>query len=230
MKKLFFLILMSNRIVSFAQSTPAESSVTPTGGCEGVDYLGIYSINTLDGNPVFALFNNIKYSAKIVLSPAMNTCEGNLSVSLMQSNKLIQVLAQQRAITGVFTTVQFPPLNVAPGRYDLVMTYDAYMLRSATTAISVIDITAVSNVSSESSISIFPIPANDVLTIYGANFEEPINEVRLTDMTGRQVKSEHSTHGNSALNIFVGDLPTGIYMLQLQTKTEILNKTITIRH
>ncbi len=229
MKKLFLLLMVFSRNASFAQVAPANLPVTPTGGCEGVDYLGIYSINTLDGTPVFALFNNVKYSAKIVLSPAMNTCEGNLTVSLMQSNKLIQILAQQRAITGVFATVQFPPLNVEPGRYDLVTTYDAYMLRSATTAISVIDITAVSNVSSES-ISIFPIPANDVLTIDGANFKESINEIRMTDMTGRQVKSAHSVHGNTTLTILVTDLPAGIYLLQLQTKTEILNKTITIRH
>jgi|GEM_PF-3796452 len=228
MKKLFFLPIVFSWNASSAQVAPANLPVTPTGGCIGGYSIDINSI-VENWTPVFTLINGHKYSLNISLIAAMEDCNGSLQVVLKNKTTSWDIGRLSYVIKGNFT-IPLDSFSVPTGIYDLTVAFQIRYPTSTTTKVSVIETTDIDHVTDANGISIFPIPANDVLTIDGANFEEPINEVRLTDMTGRQVKSEHSAHGNSALNISVGDLPTGIYILQFQTKTEILNKTITIRH
>ncbi len=73
----------------------------------------------------------------------------------------------------------------------------------------------VSDLDVSTSVTVFPNPVNDVLEYTS---DQPVDGYRLLDMTGRVVRNkiaESHTKGN----ITVGELPSGVYLLQLHNGT-----------
>lgn len=73
-------------------------------------------------------------------------------------------------------------------------------------------------------LSTYPNPTADWITINYALLDGGPIAIRLTDLQGRQVSQifEHTLpKGNYVLRFNLGDLPTGVYLVQFQTKKEV---------
>ncbi len=78
------------------------------------------------------------------------------------------------------------------------------------------------------SIQIFPTPANVVLNIDLTKSKEKIEQIKVMDMNGREMKIMYSAIGNTIITMPVNNLPAGMYMLQLQTGNGVLNEKIVV--
>jgi hypothetical protein len=67
------------------------------------------------------------------------------------------------------------------------------------------------------SVSVFPNPTSDFIQINSVN--RTIERVRIYDINGKLVYQEQNNNGAS-LFIYVGDLPVGIYSVELLSKNE----------
>jgi hypothetical protein len=80
-------------------------------------------------------------------------------------------------------------------------------------------------------INVYPNPAADELYITYTLFTSQPVAIRLTDITGKCVRSisvDNTTTGSNKANISVAALPQGIYFLQLQLDGNVVNKKISV--
>lgn len=75
-------------------------------------------------------------------------------------------------------------------------------------------------------IMVYPVPARSTLHVSTGN--EPLDEVVLTDMTGRQVLRVHNDRHNNETTIDVAHLPQGIYLLRVQSGARTLLTKVNI--
>jgi hypothetical protein len=73
----------------------------------------------------------------------------------------------------------------------------------------------------QNEISVYPNPANDQLHIEA----EGINDIALMDMYGRQVRS-----CNNCNTLSVQELPSGFYMLRINTEQGIITRKVIVNH
>ncbi len=66
-------------------------------------------------------------------------------------------------------------------------------------------------------ISIYPNPTSQHLHIETTNQQQAIQEVEFTDVTGKLVRQLPDLETNSQ-SVFVGDLPSGIYLIRVSSK------------
>lgn len=76
-------------------------------------------------------------------------------------------------------------------------------------------------VESRQSWKVFPNPANDHLTIAGANADMPLTGIRLTDLLGRTVTERFEKQGGGMYSLEIPDVPAGTYFLHLETKNGV---------
>jgi PKD repeat protein len=79
----------------------------------------------------------------------------------------------------------------------------------------------------EESLTIFPVPADDLINFVFTDASIKVNAVFLFDMTGRQVK-EYPMDGNSFGDVNVSALPEGFYFLRFDTSAGFVNKMIVV--
>ena len=80
-----------------------------------------------------------------------------------------------------------------------------------------------------SSIIVYPNPANDFLNIRIDQAMNAAVDIQIVDMSGRLVYQETSVKlGYSNYQIMLNELPTGAYVLRLQTDEELVTKQINI--
>jgi hypothetical protein len=93
----------------------------------------------------------------------------------------------------------------------------------------VLSTTGISNQSNaENEIKIYPNPVNDIMHIDAIGFQGNINQVSVTDMAGKELIVERGNSSSGAVAISVNNLPSGLYMVQIQTDKGILTRKITI--
>lgn len=79
------------------------------------------------------------------------------------------------------------------------------------------------------SISVFPNPANNVLTVTASGLEGNGGSVRIVDVLGKQVYSEE--FGGSSKKIDVSDFKNGVYLLTVSEKgAAVQTRRIVVRH
>lgn len=193
MRKLsLILLLLINYSVSYSQTLP-RPQIVPTGGCAQDYDMSINNI-TQNGSTVFVMVNKQKYSLSVTVIPANTDCPGELAAVL--TNKVAaRTIGLFSPVTNGTYIMPLDTFTLPVGVYDLTVTFRSYTSPKVVTKVSIVATTGVGEINHDNGISIFPIPANDMLTIDGANFKESINEIRMTDMAGRQVKSAHSVYG-----------------------------------
>ncbi|HET7734129.1 MAG TPA: LamG-like jellyroll fold domain-containing protein, partial [Paludibacter sp.] len=88
----------------------------------------------------------------------------------------------------------------------------------------------VSGVDYNKDLSVWPVPANDIIHVnYAAETNTGLSTVSVFNMDGRLVISKEINNANdSELN--VSGLPSGIYMLKLTNREETLTRKILIKH
>ncbi|MBU1011167.1 MAG: T9SS type A sorting domain-containing protein [Bacteroidetes bacterium] len=77
-------------------------------------------------------------------------------------------------------------------------------------------------------LSVSPVPASDWITISLKRNSNPINLLKMYNTTGALVKSMRME--NQAFNLSVGDLPDGVYILEIMSENGWSNRKIVIRH
>ncbi|MDC7998173.1 M14 family zinc carboxypeptidase [Gilvibacter sediminis] len=78
---------------------------------------------------------------------------------------------------------------------------------------------------SENTVLLYPNPASDSFTIQNTS-NQMINEVTIYDIQGRVVFNT-DMNGQSEQNIFVGQLPSGVYMVRMQSdNTDVIKRLI----
>lgn len=88
----------------------------------------------------------------------------------------------------------------------------------------------ITNVPLEAKIDVYPVPATDKLNITIANSNGKTYSLMLTDMSGHKVKLQESPAYNNVLSLPVADLPTGNYILSIQTGNSSAVKQVAIVH
>ena len=77
-------------------------------------------------------------------------------------------------------------------------------------------------------VSVFPNPARDVLTVDLRTLGVPVSAVRLLTLTGQLVSETTRVVPAVPLALPVGQLPTGLYLVQLETGQGLITKKITV--
>jgi len=79
-------------------------------------------------------------------------------------------------------------------------------------------------VNDKTTLSVFPNPVNDMVTIAGNN----INKVEITNVNGKIIK-QLEAFGN-IIRIDLSEQPKGVYFVKIETKTEVISKKIVIEN
>ncbi len=104
-------------------------------------------------------------------------------------------------------------------RYDL---QNCYSLKISTTAVQSTRAAIEEEVSSTSLLEVYPNPVSDILYIKTGG--APIKRVMVTNISGKVVLRENH-NGNSA-EIYLRDLPVGVYIVTVETEKGIISKRI----
>lgn len=78
-------------------------------------------------------------------------------------------------------------------------------------------------------ISVFPSPASDKLSVHW-EFSEPVERLALVDMEGRLMLEQSTAESATDALLDVQKLPSGMYVLQLQTASGLVSKKVEISH
>lgn len=75
--------------------------------------------------------------------------------------------------------------------------------------------------------TVFPNPAQDAITVHGLTAKEVVS-MEIFDVTGKSCKVFEPTDRLSGMALNVRDLPSGLYILKVETEDAIWNKKITV--
>ena len=75
---------------------------------------------------------------------------------------------------------------------------------------------------SMSSISLYPNPCEDILTLEFASNANETTNVCILDLTGRVIWGANNNEANSILNIDVSSFKSGVYLLQISDENSIM--------
>jgi len=79
-----------------------------------------------------------------------------------------------------------------------------------------------------SSLDVYPVPANDMITITSGNSATPLQLIELLDMSGKIVAAEHTS--KSIVTLSTDQYASGIYVLRIQSAGEVSTRRIQIAH
>ncbi|MCW3121738.1 MAG: C-terminal target protein [Flavipsychrobacter sp.] len=227
MKRLFTLLLSIYCYSVFAQSPSSTGHITPAGGC----IYDIFVNKVTEGySPVFTLISNRSYFVNLSVQGAFRACTGDIQVTL--SNNAAGITNYLYNVSDGTYDISLSTVAVPPGIYDLAATFylNSEVAAGYSTKISVIDITAVQQIDNTNSISIFPNPATDLLTINYTDAASPIEAIRMTDMSGRQVKMLQPVTTFGISQISLSDLPSGMYIMQLHSTDDVFYRKVVVNH
>ena len=218
-------IYMVNQTLSYA--TPSDT----IGG------IGVYEINA--GTTFLDTFQYNFGSGYFVNGTAMflNINE-NIAVYDLYAQNFADITRIAKPSTMSFTSVQFDNVNniiyaaatdywsaSAGYTYDLSgNAIDTFDLGISVESIA-IDYRTTVNINeniSENSISIYPNPANDFVTVTSLKFQ--VSSCFIVDVYGKTIKQFEVL--NSEFRINLEDLPSGIYFLRLSTENGIITKKL----
>ena len=108
------------------------------------------------------------------------------------------------------------------GKVDLIIT--GYINASYETGSAIFRNTTITTISEiNKDITIYPIPANDFLTINSSNL---INKIEIIDISGKVILSQNTNSENVRLN--TQNLTNGVYFIKIQTTDKIITEKIII--
>ena len=189
--------------------------------------LFLVAYSTPTGNPV----GNYNYS--LAAAPGIQIPESTFSRIGISYNKTTgQITIKGPGIAAAGITLQSSSTGTDPAEIDFVSfsgnttaipnTTDATMVMDnlvvrATATDTLLD---VKNVTSEASFSVYPNPANDIVTI---TTSDNLQSIELFDVNGRTVSF---TEGSSQIN--VSELSSGIYLMKVNTDKGSATKKIVV--
>lgn len=88
---------------------------------------------------------------------------------------------------------------------------------------------SVNNNSTANTIHVFPVPANDQLSVTGLNSPNGIARVTITDVSGRLVLQEARNIVNGNITLDIASLPSGTYLLQSESDSLIHTEKFTVQ-
>jgi hypothetical protein len=97
--------------------------------------------------------------------------------------------------------------------------FDPYILHCLTTSVE--------DKTNEEPVHIFPVPAQNEVNIQ-LNMNA-VAEVRIINLVGVEVFRQNvEVSGSFTLPVFIGDLPGGMYLINIATGTEIFTRKLTV--
>ncbi len=158
----------------------------------------------------------------------------NTFLSYAYASDYMPFEANNEVITGFFETNETPHRHTTT---DLLVNMDpVYNYKIAKAAIAATMHYATANPSTlntsiyqqEAQVSFFPNPAKDVLYINKGTITDSSYKVSIVDIQGKTVLSQQFESTNLLEQINVSQLPKGIYMAILETKSQSITKKIVI--
>jgi len=199
-----------------------------TGGCEYSGSITGFTPNTVDYPFHSVLANGVTYTANVDLGSDMEICSGDIFITL-DRDTLATVLNTPGAEGGI----PLAPIHTNEGKHLLQLVFTGTWVNKGymeSDSITVTGTTAVAQIKEDDGIAIYPTPSSTTVNINLAKAKENIEQIRLLDMNGREMEIQNPVNSNSIISIAVSDFPAGMYMLQLQTRSGVVNKRIVVAH
>lgn len=220
MKNLLLIICLTISVKGYAQR--------PTGGCGySVSLAGIVPDGDVD-----TLYNGTNYTAMLELMPAGDEIYGGL-IKIHIDTILVG--------SGFYDPWGLPPavnigwLNFPPGIYRMKVMFGDYscggswhgnvVIRDSvkTDTVQLPDTIAAEppsqQIDTSGNIVIYPMPATgECITINGLRPSETDYELRITDMQGGAIPVHGTAINSSTLTVRIGNIPAGLYVIQLRTE------------
>jgi len=168
---------------------------------------------------------------------ALTDVSGNVKYILNQAKSKTLISLDPDKYYGVYSDACLIPTNAVKGTYYLRAVYKqkgttawkvinsyytADFIKFTVTANTLRNVIEDNNTDIETSFSVYPNPVSDILHIKAG--DTSIKRVMLTNMSGKVVLRENHS-GNSA-EIYVRDLPVGVYIVTVETDNGIVSKRI----
>ncbi len=145
-------------------------------------------------------------------------CPGNLVITLGEYIEIGQFVgANEDGETTRHDTIPIS-IGVPPGDYTM---YLRFQNSTSGTVLDAVNVSIKSTLGVEqlaptgSNATIYPIPASDIVHVALRDPQGNIKQLRILDITGKCLKIANPVVSNAIISVQVGDLPTGIYMLEL---------------
>ena len=160
----------------------------------------------------------IPYQGPVQL--AMQNGQGQIAYLYFSANPVVILPGSSYTVSNTTLTIDSsffrPGNNVVVVVWPYTSQFIQYTPRSFTTYV-INNLQGVEEVPLTQSVSIFPNPTSDFILINSGN--RTIERVRIYDINGKLVYQDQNNEGAS-LFIYVGDLPVGIYSVELLSKNE----------
>jgi hypothetical protein len=159
----------------------------------------------------------IPYQGPVQL--AMQNGQGQIAYLYFSANPVVILPGSSYTVSNTILTIDssfFRPGNNVVVVWPYTSQLIQYTPRAFTTYV-VNNLQSIEDVPLTQSVSVFPNPTFDFIQINSVN--RTIERVRIYDINGKLVYQEQNNNGAS-LFIYVGDLPVGIYSVELLSKNE----------
>lgn len=139
--------------------------------------------------------------------------------------------------------------NIAAGDYKLIVDYPGYTMQpfsinadgDSTTSTSVnFDLNQNGSIATSAlynqnkikigSVSVYPNPASQIVTISSPSFNLSPIQVKITSFSGKVVYNEQAVLNNEEVKLDTSQWPSGIYFITVQTEEVISTKKLVIKH
>jgi hypothetical protein len=88
--------------------------------------------------------------------------------------------------------------------------------------------TGVENVNDEKNLTVYPVPATDVVYIAPPGSAQTIMSITITGADGKKIRTITPPGNNTTTTLTVADLLDGLYVLHIQTADDMLNRKFTV--
>lgn len=201
-------------------SAASQTTATANNLCAGV-----YTVTISD-------MNSDTYELEVtVTEPSELLVNGSVQGVSMGGDGAIDITASGGSGTGTYTYSWTGPdgftatssdiSGLEEGDYEVVVT-DANGCE--TTMTFMVSLTSIGSVE-EAGFKMYPNPANDNLRITA---NENIHVIRISDLLGNMVSSQRANA--ATVDLTLGDLSSGIYMVEVQTGKGTYLRKLTVRH
>lgn len=117
----------------------------------------------------------------------------------------------------------------APGTYSFVVTQNICgNIKRDTVNVNVSPGSVNENTLFANSIGIYPQPAKELVNISLNYFYEPTVEIKITDVTGKIIRNESLIVGNGKTQIETSEFSNGVYILQINSQKQTVQKKLII--
>ena len=180
---------------------------------------GVYTVQC---NPMGVTTPIIRTFTVVSTPPASATLTSSQSTACAGGNTIALTGSPSGGVyTGSFVTGNsFNPASA--GNYSVSYTYtDSNGCSDTTTKnINVINCTGITNINFQNSnIELFPQPAKDIVTINLNYYFEKYIEVRIVDITGKEIEKRNLDVINNKTQLIISNIPNSIYFLQFKNNS-----------